>query len=232
MKMLKLFKNLGIALLFISTIFISIIWNHSSDITRATTFNAVNPNTVSVIDTINNRPARLRTNPQLRAALVDSIIPMARDKVQRTENIEVTIPIPSRGSAGEGVNLESGTRPGRYEVIANRNTSGEAEPITPTSLDGMFAEEERNNGTLSRNYKVFPQANNFLVADARGLFVQEQHVNAFQLIALDRDNNNKVVLINTHANDFCIDALNAVNNNTWKKNYYDIDNYDIDNLNN
>ena len=223
MKMFKFLKKVGIVLLFFCTISISIVWNHSSNITIATALNTINPNTISVIDTINHRPPQLRTNPQLRAALVDSIIPMARDKVQRTQNIEVTIPIPSEGSAGEGVDLGNATRPGRFQVVANRNRSGEVEPITPSSLDGMFAEEERNNGTLNLNSEIVPQENNVLVADTRGLFVQEKHVDAIELIAFDRDNNNKIVSINAYADDFCRDALNAVNNDTWTVNSHNLD---------
>jgi hypothetical protein len=179
--------------------------------------------------------------PRPIADLVGSIIPAARSKVQNTQNIEVAIPIPSprnspvaSAAARSGVSRISpttqvtdiatgrsrpiGTTPGRYEVVANRNPSGRAEPITPPSLDGMFAEEERRGGVFNRSARNLIHGREYLVADTSGKYAQANDILTLDLIAIDTQTNRYVQIDGVNADSFCVDALHAVIDNTWRIN--------------
>jgi hypothetical protein len=230
-------RKLVVVVISLVCVLCSSLWGHPSTATGilgVQTSGSQNPNLPrSIVDTS-------QASPVLIADLVNSIIPRARDKVQNTSNIQVAIPIPSRGpatrsldsvSSDQVVNSQTGnsttvgTSLGRYSVIANRTPSGRAEPITPPSLDGMFAQEQRGNGRLSRNSSYDPiHGHSHLVADASGRYAQMVDDDVFlDLIAIDNITGDIVELPYVSANSFCGDALNAVINETWTINDTSVD---------
>jgi hypothetical protein len=198
----------------------------------------------SIIDRTDARELNLDYLNEFRARpiadLAGSLIPAARNKVQSTSNVQVAIPIPSsvqsiaarsgipnidsrtRVRSSNGRTRSLGTRPGRYNVIANRNPSGRLEPITPTSLDSMFAVEERNGGFISpANRRRASRTNrraqsvSHLVADASGKYAQTEDYFTIDLLAVDNDTGKYVEIKGVEADSFCIDAIYAVRDDEW-----------------
>ncbi|NJL41465.1 MAG: hypothetical protein HC840_11835 [Leptolyngbyaceae cyanobacterium RM2_2_4] len=175
--------------------------------------------------------------PRPIASLVDSIIPAARERVQRSDNIQVAVLIPRRGTVTPVANRAglSGTpnsltvinpttgredvtnlRPQQLAVVGNRMPDGRVEALTPTSLDGMFAEEARRGGSFRnppRTANNLIHEHEYLVADASGQYAQANAILTFTLIAIDQDSGDVLEIPGVEADSFCIDALNAVFDN-------------------
>ncbi len=241
MRRLNAFKYLSLAGLVALAIIFTVVWSFPSSATSSSYelpgIQIRTPHDLN-LDYLN------KSTPRPIADLAGSIIPRARNKVQNTTNVQVAIPIPSRGQATIaanrlGVNSISedtsvseietgrsrtvGSQPGRYRVVANRNSSGRAEPITPPSLDGMFAEEERRGGLFNRYTSGLIRGREYLVADASGKYAQANDLLTFDLIAVDTYTNRLVEIAGVNADSFCADALNAVIEGTWRVSNIDVE---------
>lgn len=161
--------------------------------------------------------------PELTASLVDSIRTTTdKARTQLTENITMAIPLgtnepyPAGSLANdEGQLLDSDD----LEAIQYVNTSGQSEGITGRDSMGMFEEEVNNCGSYDyncgRNNALGERET--LVADSRGLFAQTRRVSVIDLIVRSKRNGRLYLLPNIRVDSFCRDALNSIENRSWRR---------------
>ncbi|MCG9886393.1 MAG: hypothetical protein MH825_12645 [Cyanobacteria bacterium] len=224
---------------------LSIFWgNHANAVTSSPTIPGL----------IVRTPAELGLEylqepiPRPIANLVDSIIPRARELVQRSDNLQLAVLIPRRGTVTPEANRAglSGTpnrlvvenqttgrrntinlRQQQLAVVGNRTRDGRAEVLTPSSLDSMFAEEARRGGSFRnppRTANNLIHEHEYLVADASGQYAQANATLTFTLIAIDQDSGNVLEIPGVEADSFCIDVLNAVFDNALIDSDFDASN--------
>lgn len=157
------------------------------------------------LDYLNQEPEEL-----LIADLVDNIRYADAQVAQMTENIQVAFelgtnsPIVIRALPDQGKLTRSG-----FEALGYIDSSGHAQAFTPLFLRAMFYVESNNGGQL-----VFtPDAQQILLTDASGTFLQAQRIPTLDLIVRTGLNKSKIYLVpRANANAICRDALNAVLN--------------------
>jgi hypothetical protein len=240
MQQIKLLKNLGIAFLAIFTLALSVFLAHPSQATNSQYQNMI---ALGLIDAVKT-PHELgldylqQTPPILVAGLMDNIH-KANGIVQNTSDMSVKIPIPSADNATvpTGYRTPAGTvtrstaghsgggntiapQANRYRAISSINSrNGQPERIRTPHLGGMFTAETRGNGDINRGVRAnknLPKDKSFLVADASGLFAQEQEINVFDLVLYDTWDGQTYLVPGVGANAFCRDSLNAVLEDTWE----------------
>jgi len=164
----------------------------------------------------------LREPPQLMVSLMGNIRRARAAVTQLPENLQVAVPLGTNHpvSIGQLRNDDGGTTRfvSNLEAVGTVNPQGEAEPITPKDEGGMFAQEERDGGTL-RNVDNLHQT---LVADASGSFFQAQSVPVLDLIVHEKSTGAIYLVPNILADAFCRDALNAVLTGTQHRNNIDL----------
>ena len=239
MNKLSAFKKLVFVGLAILTMVLTFVWSHPSTATTSSSLPRVQIRTSQEL----NLNYLNESIPRPIADLAGSIIPRARDKVQRSDNIQRAVLIPSTGSATAAANRSgvSGTpnqvtltntstgttrsvnlRPQQLAVVGVRNNSGRVEPITAPNLDTMFAEEERRGGLFNSSASNMIREREYLVADASGKYAQLNDVLTFDLIAIDTDSGDILEIPGINADSFCVDALNAVLDDTWLTSNLDV----------
>lgn len=239
MKKLSILKQFGFLVLGVIAV-LTVVWSHPSTATSSSSaLSGVQIKTPQEL----NLDYLNESMPRPIADLASSIIPRARDKVQSSNNIQRAVLIPTTGSVTAAANRSgvSGTpnqvtltnprtgeirrvnlRPQQLAVVAARSPSGRIEPITPSNLDTMFAEEERRGGLFNANVSNLIHGREYLVADASGKYAQANDFLTFDLIAIDTDSGNVIVIPEINADSFCVDALNAVLDDTWVSNNFDV----------
>jgi hypothetical protein len=240
MKNRKLLKYLGIICVAILTLVVSIFLSHPSNATNSQYKKMI---ALGLIDAVKT-PHELgldylqQTPPILVAGLMDNIH-KANGIVQNTSNISVKIPMPSADNATvpTGYRTPAGTltrstaghsgggntiapQANRYRALSSINRrNGLPERIRTPQLGTMFTAEARGNGDINRGVRAnknLPKDKSFLVADASGLFAQEQEINVFDLVLYDTWDGQTYLVPEVGANAFCRDSLNAVLEDTWE----------------
>jgi carotenoid cleavage dioxygenase-like enzyme len=233
MKQIKFFRKFGLAVLVIIGIITSVFLIHPSNAYENKNSEMI---ALDLIDAVKT-PHELgldylqQTPPMLVADLMDNIH-RANGIVQNTDDIRVKIPLPSANDAtisSSGRFFESTSKHpsissdvGRYRALAIRNpNTGQFEAIRSgrgRQLNQMFTLETRGRGDIDRGIqisKLVPNNKEILVADASGLFAQEQVIYEVDLILYDRRNKERYRVNDVNLNAFCRDALNAVLDDTW-----------------
>lgn len=240
MKKLSVLKHFGFVVLTIITIVFTVVWSHPS---TASSSSSALPGVQIKTPQELNLDYLNESIPRPIADLAGSIIPRARSKVQSSDNIQRAVLIPTTGSVTPAANRSgvSGTpnqvtlintstgqtrrvnlRPRQLAVVAARSPSGRVEPITPSNLDTMFAEEERRGGLFNPNVSNLIHGREYLVADASGKYAQANDLLTFNLIAIDTESGNVLEIPEINADSFCVDALNAVLDDTWVNSDFDV----------
>ena len=233
MKPPKLLKKLGFVILAIFTIALSVFLPHPSNAYEAQYSNMIALGLIDSVKTTHELGLDYlqRTPPILVADLMDNIH-RANRIVQNTDDIRVKIPLPSENNATiSGGDVLSSTanhpqispEPGRYRALAivNQNT-GQTHPIRSgrgRELNQMFTAEARGEGDIDQGIEVskdLPRNTNVIIADASGLFAQQQQIYNVGLILYDTFNGDRYLVEDVNFNAFCRDALNAVLEDTWE----------------
>lgn len=145
------------------------------------------------------------------ADLMDNIHYADAQVAQMTENIQIAFelgtnsPIVIRALPDQGKLTRSG-----FEALGYIDSSGHAQAFTPLFLRAMFYVESNNGGQLV----LTPDAQQILVTDASGAFLQAQRIPTLDLIVRTGfKSSSKIYLVpRANANAICRDALNAVLN--------------------
>jgi hypothetical protein len=91
--------------------------------------------------------------------------------------------------------------------------NGQPRAFNPSNLGGMFSSGVNNEGNLA----MTPEAQEILVADASGGFLQAKRIPVIDLIVRNPSNGRRYVVRRVNANAVCRDALNAVFNQTLRR---------------
>ncbi len=242
MKNIRLIKALVIFTIAIFTFAFSVLFAHPSNATIPSNQRIIKLGSIEAIKSPNELGIEYlpTTSPQLTASLMDAIgeargivqnttslmdaIGEARGIVQNTTNIQVKIPMTSPDNApiSNRVLPTTDWETDRFQSLAFVNwSSGELEPITPNTLDAIFAIGEERGGRLNHcAFGAIPKET--LVADASGSFLNAQARYFFNLIAQDTHTGEIVLLRNVEGDAFLRDALNAVLVNEWESNDIDL----------
>ncbi|WP_353933362.1 hypothetical protein WJM97_23040 (plasmid) [Okeanomitos corallinicola TIOX110] len=95
-----------------------------------------------------------------------------------------------------------------YQAVGYINNQGKPKNITAGDVADMTADEYRNGGNLTSE-SVISSAQNILLADASGSFLQARRIPAFNLIIRHKRTGKLTIVRQVNANAFCRDVLNS-----------------------
>lgn len=225
MKKFNSWRNLALILLAIFGLSFSIFFNQPSNATQDNYERMIELGFIDEVitpeelglDYLHRRP------PQLNAGLVDAIREVGdAAQAQMTDDIQVAIELGTDSPFGSGVlsgdNNYAGQNVSIFEEVGYVDNSGQPEPVTGGDLVEMIYTEANNGGSFDSALKT----REMLVADASGSFLQTRRISVIDLIVRNRNNNRYYLLPNVRVDSFCRDALNAVSNRTWRRNYVNL----------
>jgi hypothetical protein len=140
------------------------------------------------------------------------------------ENMSLSIPLGTNSPVSTGSLFNDNSNDPRLSsnllAIGIVNSSGQAEPITPRDLIGMFSQGRQGGGTLGNpnsnqiREKTNNKKDNFLVNDKNKKL--SRRIPVCDLIVLNKRNRKTYLVQNVVADSFCRDALNAVLTRTYR----------------
>jgi hypothetical protein len=213
MKKLKLFGILGLLSLAVIAFCLSIVLAQPSDavdakyqrlIALGIVDAVVTPQEVG-LDYLQQEPIRISDNSNTLALIYDA--------EQTTSVMPEDIPILFKTGTNAPVHIgaipdDTGT-PAEVDHLITEGAvdrNGQPHNFTPGNIHDMFAVEYRNGGNLTRT----ASAENILLADASGTFLQAKRIPVIDLIVFSPQNGRRYVVRGVNANAVCRDALNAV----------------------
>jgi len=212
MKKLKLFGILGLLSLTVITFCLSIVLPRPSDAVGAKYQHLIELGIVDAVvtpqqmglDYLQQEPVQISADPSLLAAIYqaeESISVMPED-------------IPLAFNSGTNSPVRIGAIPddtGTPSVANNVQFRGfldsnqQPHNFTSENLRSMFANERNNGGNLPRT----ASAENILLADASGTFLQAKRIPVIDLTVFNPRDRRIYVIPRVNANAVCRDALNA-----------------------
>jgi len=217
MKKHQLWYRLGLIGLAVITISLSIFWTHPSDATSTKNQQMIELNLIDEV-----RSARelgldylMQDSEQLMAGIVDNIRYAEAEVTQMTQDIKVAFDLGTNAPIriGSLPDQEQLTRRSGYQAVGYINSSGEPQGFTPGIFAAMFNIEANNRGRLA----TMPEAEQMLVADASGTFLQARRTPTIDLIVHSKWEGTLCLVPNVNANAVCRDALNSVFNHTLRR---------------
>lgn len=109
------------------------------------------------------------------------------------------------GNAPKQCNSSQGTN---YQAVGYINSQGKPKNITAGDVTEMAEIEYRNDGNLTAEM-VTSSAQNILLADASGSFLQARRIPTFNLIIRHKRTGRQQIVRQVNANAFCRDVLNS-----------------------
>ncbi|WP_341735348.1 hypothetical protein [Microcoleus sp. CAWBG640] len=218
MNKLKSFRILGLLGLIITAFSLSVFLAQPSDATMTKYQKLIELGIVDAVvtpqeialDYLQQEPIELSANPELLNA-----IKQAEESVSvMPENIALEIDGGTNSPIGIGqIPDDTGTPSDARNVVFEGIVSQDGQPrnLTPGNISPMFNTERNNGGNLPR----IASAEQILLADASGTFLQAKRIPVLDLIV--RRNNRRYVVPNVNANAVCRDALNAVFNGKLRR---------------
>ena len=213
MKKLKLFGILGLLSLAVIAFCLSIVLAQPSEavdakyqrlIALGIVDAVVTPQEVG-LDYLQQEPIRISDNSNTMALIYDA--------EQRTSVMPEDIPLMFKSGTNTPVHIgaipdDTGTPAEANNVITEGavDRNGQPHNFTPRNINNMFATELRNDGNLPRT----ASAENILLADASGTFLQAKRIPVIDLLVFSPQNRRRYVVRRVNANAVCRDALNAV----------------------
>jgi len=155
-----------------------------------------------------NSPEGVNPDPIVRKIPFSVNIYEARNKLQRIEEIPVTIPL-SLGS------LISDSAKEKYVAMGVRTPSGRFLSITPSMLDSMFSRAHHKTG-LMHGHALSLNIIGHSIFDVEQSFQRVKSAQpTFDFIAIDSKTGETVIINEYSASLFFSDALNAIIKGTW-----------------
>ncbi|MGL5061513.1 MAG: hypothetical protein ACRC62_16180 [Microcoleus sp.] len=157
------------------------------------------------LDYLQQEPIELSANPELLNAIKQAEESMA----VMPENLALEIDGGTNSPIGIGqIPDDTGTPPAATNVVIEGFVAQDGQPrnFNSDNISPMFNTERNNGGNLPR----IASAEQILLADASGTFLQAKRIPVLDLMVRDSRNNRRYVVRNVNANAVCRDALNAV----------------------
>ncbi|NEQ65221.1 MAG: hypothetical protein F6K21_06935 [Symploca sp. SIO2D2] len=229
MKKHQLWYRLGLVGLALMTVSLSIFWAHPSDATSTRNQQMIELNLIDEVRSAKELGLDylMQDSGQLRAEFIyesldqmDEFIyeslPMTQEPAgilnniryaqaeiaQVTQDINVAFELDMIDPA----DIEQHTRRNPYQAVGYIDSSGDTQSFTPAILAGMFNIEANNGGFLV----AMPEAEQTLVGDASGTFLQSQRVPNIDLIVYSKREDKLCLIPRVNANAVCRDAIKSV----------------------
>ncbi len=216
MTKLKSLTGVGLLFLTILALSLSVFLAQPSEATSSRNQEMIQLNLIDEVRTPANLGLDyLQQEPiQLTAGLIDSIRYAEARVAQLPEDFKIAFDLGTNSpiQIGDLPDESRLTRSG-YEAVGYINSSGQVKAFTPILLGAMFDTEANNRGQLV----ITPEAQEILVADASGAFLQARRMPSIDLIVHPKGTNEIVLIPRANANAVCRDALNAVLNETLRR---------------
>lgn len=218
MNKLKSFRMLGLLGLVITAFCLSVFLVQPSDATMAKYQKLIELGIVDAVvtpqeialDYLQQEPIELSANPELLNA-----IKQAEESVSvMPENIALEIDGGTNSPIRVGqIPDDTGTPSEARNVVFEGFVSQDGQPrnFNSANIPPLFTDERNNGGNLTR----IASAEQILLADASGTFLQAKRIPVLDLIV--RKNNRRYVVPKVNANAVCRDALNAVFNGKLRR---------------
>jgi hypothetical protein len=213
MKKLKLFGILGLLSLTVIAFCLSIVLAQPSDAVGTKYQKLIELGIVDAVVTPQEVGLDYLQQESIRISADPSLIASIYTAQQETSVMPEDIPLEFKSGTNAPVHIgalsdDTGTPAEANNVVAQGfvDQNGQPRNLTPGSLGSMFDLERRNDGNLPRT----ASAENILLADASGTFLQAKRIPVMDLIVFNPQNRRRYVVRRVNANAVCRDALNAV----------------------
>jgi hypothetical protein len=219
----KFWYRLGLIVTALLTVSLAVILAHPSDATRARNQQMLNLHLIDEVRSAQDLGLDylMQESDQLMAGIVDNIRYAEAEITQMTQDIKVAFDLGTNDPIRIGALPDQGqlTRRTDYQAVGYIDSFGTAKGFTPAILATMFNVEANKGGQLV----MTPEAEQILVADASGSFLQEKRVPTFDLIVHSKRERKLYLVSNVNANAVCRDALNAVFNSKLNRLGFDFE---------
>jgi hypothetical protein len=216
LKFLKIFGFLAIAAI---AFCLSILLVQPSDATSAKYDNLIAQGLVDAVKTPQELGLNYLSQQPVQLAYDNELLNSIYTAQEEVSVLPEDIPL--KFDLGTNSPIEIGALPdggalnhNYYEAVGYLDRSGKGKTFNSSLLKYMFTVEARNGGSLA----ITPEAQQILIADASGTFLQALRIPVFDLVVHSKRTNQNFVLENVNANAVCRDALNATLNRELKKN--------------
>lgn len=219
MKNLKIGKVLGLFGIAVIVFCLSIFLVKPSEATNAKYHDLISQGLINTVKTPQEIGLNYLSQPPVQLAYDSELL----NSIYTAEEEVSTLPedIPLKFDLGTNSPIRIGSLPdggalnhSYYEAIGYVDRLREYNTFTSPILSMMFTVEARNGGNLA----ITPEAQQILIADAKGTFIQALRIPVIDLVVSSKRTDQIFVLENVNANAVCRDALNSVLNHTLRRN--------------